>query len=173
MPKDIQNQTDEDQDELASATQGKASIFSSQKKLIVIIISFIILALIGAGTFFYVRNMLFKQNSPKEEKTALLRVVFVSLPEIIVNLKSSKTRGSILKATFMLELNSPQEKEEIERLKPIIVDQFQTFLRELDVGDLQGAVGLERMRQELFNRVNAIITPIKIRRILFRDFLIQ
>ncbi len=111
--------------------------------------------------------------SPKNEKTDLLELAFLSLPEMIVNLKSTKSRGNILKTIFVLEIESLAEKEKIDHLKPLIIDQFQSYLRELEANDIQGAAGMERVRQELFNRVNTIITPLKIRQILVKDFLIQ
>lgn len=116
-----------------------------------------------------VKSLLF----PKNDKTNLMEIAFLPLPEMVVNLKSSKSRGNILKAVFVLEIETVPEKEKIDHLKPLIVDQFQSYLRELEANDIQGAAGIERIRQELFNRVNTIITPLKVRQILVKDFLIQ
>ncbi|MCX7338815.1 MAG: flagellar basal body-associated FliL family protein [Alphaproteobacteria bacterium] len=109
----------------------------------------------------------------KADDVNLLEVAFLNMPEILVNLKSDKPRGNMLKASFVFELNSPEDKEEVDHVKPLIVDQFQSYLREQEVSDLQGAVGLERLRQELLNRVNTIISPRKIRQVLLKEFLLQ
>ncbi|CAO4839327.1 MAG: hypothetical protein CNLJKLNK_00933 [Holosporales bacterium] len=114
--------------------------------------------------------------SPEEllemEKKAK-EITFLSLPEMIVNLKTSKGKGNILKTTFVLQVANDKEREKIEKFTPLIIDQFQTFLRELDIIDVQGAAGIERIRQELFTRINQIISPFKIKEILVKDFLVQ
>jgi len=58
-------------------------------------------------------------------------------------------------------------------MKPRFIDQFQMFLRELDLEDIRGAAGLQRVRQELLTRVNTITAPIKVRNVLFKEFLVQ
>ncbi len=116
-----------------------------------------------------VKSFLFQKNN----RADLLELAFLPIPEMIVNLKSTKSHGNILKAVFVLEIGTIQEKEEIEHLKPLIMDQFQSYLRELEISDVEGGAGIERVRQELFNRVNAIIAPLKVRQVLIKDFLVQ
>lgn len=101
-------------------------------------------------------------------------IVFLPLPEIIVNLKNTgKGRGNVLKAIFVLELSSEKDREHINKFTPLITDQFQTFLREMEMIDLQGASGIEKTRSELETRINQVIAPVKIRQILIKDFLVQ
>lgn len=100
-------------------------------------------------------------------------ITFLSVPELFVNLKSTKGKGSILKASFVLQVSNEREKEQINNFIPLIIDQFQTFLREMDVTDVQGSAGIERIRQELFTRINQIIAPFKVKEILVREFLVQ
>jgi flagellar basal body-associated protein FliL len=45
-------------------------------------------------------------------------------------------------------------------------------LRDQSVGDLEGP-GLDRMREAILLRINNIVRPIKIHRIVLRDFIIQ
>ena len=42
---------------------------------------------------------------------------------------------------------------------PRITDMFQTYLRELRSTDLNGSVGMFRLKEELTRRVNAAIAP--------------
>lgn len=107
----------------------------------------------------------------KEEEGG--EIAFLNLPEILFNLKATKGKGTILKATFVLELRRLSDKEKVDHLKPLIIDQMQSYLRELEVVDIQGAAGLERIRQELLNRINISIAPIKIRQVLIKDFIFQ
>lgn len=112
-------------------------------------------------------------TAEEEDKNHEGEVAFLTLPEILFNLKATKGKGSILKATFVLELRKVLDKEKVEHLKPLIIDQLQSYLRELEVVDIQGSAGLERIRQELLTRINISIAPIKIRQVLVKDFIIQ
>jgi flagellar FliL protein len=142
----------------------------------------------GAAAVFLtpLKNKLFGENKEKneiseevkevkdEESIAnLLEITYLQLPDVIVNLKPTNSRPGTLKASFILELAKAKDKDVVNHLKPLIIDQFQTYLRELEVSDVQGAVGLERVRQELKNRVSNLVSPIKIRQVLIKDFLVQ
>lgn len=144
-----------------------------KKKQILYIGSAVGVVLAVVGVYLSPLPTMVKSLFSRSSQTSLMELAFLPIPEMIVNLKNTKNRGSILKAIFVLELESLQEKEKVDHLKPIIIDQFQSYLRELEVNDIQGAAGIERVRQELFNRVNAIITPLKIRQVLVKDFLVQ
>ena len=56
---------------------------------------------------------------------------------------------------------------------PRIVDNFQVYLRELRIEDLQGSAGLQRLREELLLRVNASTKTAKVRDVLFKEMLVQ
>jgi flagellar FliL protein len=102
---------------------------------------------------------------------------FIPLPDILVNLSSRKTpsiaRSSFLKLKLTLQIADEKDKEIIKKLLPLIIDQFQVFLRELDLTDIAGSEGLHRLKQELINRANHAIAPKKIINILFKEVLIQ
>jgi flagellar FliL protein len=147
-------------------------------KLMAIIVG--ALTVLGAAGFFLWPMFHGKEKADKkeasveeEDKDHGGEVAFLTLPEILFNLKATKGKGSILKATFVLELRKILDKEKVEHLKPLIIDQLQSYLRELEVVDIQGAAGLERIRQELLARINISIAPIKIRQVLVKDFIIQ
>lgn len=120
--------------------------------------------------FFQIKN----SDTASEQPVNVLEISFLQLPEMIINLRqNSKGKSNILKATFILELISMKDKDVIEHLKPIISDQLQTYLRELKIEDLEGASGIEKVRHELKTRVASVIIPVKIRNILFKEFLVQ
>ena len=116
-----------------------------------------------------------KIEEHKEEESAfnIMEIAFLSLPDVLVNLKATNSRPAILKASFIVELVKSKDKATIEHLKPLIIDQFQTYLRELELSDLQGSIGLERVRQELKNRISNLVAPLQIRQVLIKEFLIQ
>jgi flagellar FliL protein len=99
--------------------------------------------------------------------------VFYDLGEMVVNLNTDGKRQTFLKLVVQLELESMLDKPVIDNLKPRIVDNFQTYLRELRVDDLRGSAGLYRLREELLFRVSEAVHPIKIRDVLFQQMLVQ
>jgi flagellar FliL protein len=50
---------------------------------------------------------------------------------------------------------------------------FQVYLRELRTTDLNGSVGMFRLKEELTRRVNAAISPHHVNAVLFKEILIQ
>lgn len=108
-----------------------------------------------------------------EKKYDLQNISFTPLPEILLNLRSNDGRQVFLKVTFVIESSSPKIGEKIDKLKPMVIDQYQTYLRELDIEDIKGSAGIERIRQELVSRTNSLLAPDKVNNVLFKEFLIQ
>ena len=98
---------------------------------------------------------------------------FYELPELLVNLESSGRRANYLKIIVALELDDDDHVGELERVLPRIIDNFQVYLRELRIDDLQGSAGLQRVREELLLRVNASTQKAKVRDVLFKELLVQ
>ena len=99
--------------------------------------------------------------------------VFYDLPDILVNLSDSNRRSTFLKIRVSLELGSAQDVPKVEAVMPRIIDNFQTYLRELRVEDLKGSAGMYRLREELLIRVGAATAPARVNDVLFKEMLIQ
>ncbi len=100
-------------------------------------------------------------------------LVFFDLPDLLVNLNSTGKRPHYLKIQVSLELADAGQVATLQTLAPRIIDNFQVYLRELRISDLQGSAGLVRLREELLRRVNAAVEPVKVRDVLFREMLVQ
>lgn len=98
---------------------------------------------------------------------------FLEIPTMIVNLESDDGSPRYLRLTVQLELENPADKPAVEAVTPRVVDQFQTYLRELRVRDLRGSAGIYRLQMELLSRVNQAAAPVKIKDVLFQEILIQ
>ncbi len=98
---------------------------------------------------------------------------FYDLPDITVNLNTGERRTHFLRISVSLELNSPDDVGFVEQVLPRIIDNFQVYLRELELRDLQGSAGLFRLREELLRRVNQAAAPAVVRDVLFREMLVQ
>ena len=119
------------------------------------------------------QETLSEEDVKKKEALDPKNILFVPIPDLLINLKSNKQRPVFLKISLVLEIHDPKIKEVIENLRPKMVDQFQVFLRDLDTADVTGASNLQRLRQELLVRVNAVAAPYKVQDVLIKDFLVQ
>lgn len=98
---------------------------------------------------------------------------FVPIPTMIVNLNSDDGTPRYLRLTVQLELKNPADQPAIEAVIPRVIDQFQTYLRELRVKDLRGSAGIYRLQMELLWRVNQAAAPVEVKDVLFQEILIQ
>lgn len=98
---------------------------------------------------------------------------FLKIPDMIVNLNTQDGQPRYLRLAVQLELNSEADKAAVEAVLPRVVDQFQTYLRELRVTDLKGSKGIYRLQIELLSRVNSAAAPVKVKDVLFQEILIQ
>ncbi len=98
---------------------------------------------------------------------------FLQIPDMLVNLSSTDGQNRYLRLSVQLELGSDADKAAVEAVMPRVVDQFQTYLRELRVKDLRGSAGIYRLQMELLNRVNTAAYPVEVKDVLFQEILIQ
>lgn len=99
--------------------------------------------------------------------------VFYDLPEMVVNLNTRGRRPNFLKIKVSLELTSEGDIERVTAMRPRIIDNFQVYLRELRMDDLNGSAGIHRLREELLARVNTAVTPTRVADVLFKEVLVQ
>lgn len=162
----------------------------NKKKLLLIIIP--VLLLVGGGAGAYFTGMLDGLLGKKAETEAAAEggehaeagkagehgepgtgPAFLKIPDMIVNLSSTDGQPRYLRLAVQLELTSEADKVAVEAVLPRVVDQFQTYLRELRVSDLKGSKGIYRLQIELLSRVNAAAAPTKVKDVLFQEILIQ
>jgi len=112
------------------------------------------------------------EDHHEEEEKEKTNAAFFALPDFIVNL-SSAGGARFLKLRVQLEIADEKDLAAIEAVTPRVIDQFQTYLREMRVEDLRGSAGIYRLRQELLYRVNIAAHPVKVTDVLFQEMLIQ
>jgi len=120
-----------------------------------------------------------KEGEGKAKEKAGIRkapgggVYYERVPQFRVNLNTGGRQARYLIMTVALELESSKDVSTVDINIPRINDNFQTYLRDLRTSDLEGSVGLYRLKEELMVRINNIIAPAKVKDILFREFIIQ
>jgi len=100
-------------------------------------------------------------------------VVFVALPEMLVNITAADGRPAYLKLKLTLEAPDDATVASLGEHIPRVTDQFNGFLRELRTDDLAGSAGAYRLRLELLRRVNLVIAPLQVNAVLIEEMLVQ
>jgi flagellar FliL protein len=100
-------------------------------------------------------------------------IVFVDMPDMIVNLAADEGRLRYMKLRFSLQLDDPTDAEATKAMTPKILDAVQLYLRALKVEEVAGSQGLQRLKEELKARVNLVIAPVRIEDVLFKELLVQ
>ncbi|HXS06313.1 MAG TPA: flagellar basal body-associated FliL family protein [Rhizomicrobium sp.] len=184
--KDKEKEPDADGDGENAEAQGEGEAAPKKglkkfltKKILMIAAPALLLVLAGggAGVYFFV----LKPHDADKEKLAKAeappltppQVAFSDVPDILVNIQSSDGTPAYLKLSLSLELDNDLEKTGMTALMPRLVDQFQSYLRELRIDDLKGSEGVLRLKEELLRRVNAAAAPYKVRDVLLKQMIIQ
>jgi len=100
-------------------------------------------------------------------------VLYMALPELLVNVSTADGRPAFLKLKLTLEAADQDVVDAVEPQLPRVMDQFQAFLRELRVDDLSGSGGSYRLRLELLRRVNLAVAPAQVNAVLIEEMLVQ
>jgi flagellar FliL protein len=159
--------------------QGAGKKFGKKKLILIAAIGFVVLAGAGAGVYF--SGLLgggkdkahAGKDSASSEPAKPVVAHYLDLDEMVITLGGVGRKSSFLKMRLSLELANPDDEARIKAIMPRIVDNFQVFLRELRIEELQGSQGLYRVKEELLARVNAAASPTKVRDVLFREMLVQ
>lgn len=107
---------------------------------------------------------------PRAKPTA---VVFVDMPDVLVNLHSLGQRTRFLKLRVALEVESEPLATEVKTLMPRVMDSFQGYLRALTVDEVSGPGGMQRLKEELTARVNLALEPTRVEDVLIKEMLVQ
>ena len=151
------------------------------KKILMIVIPVVIVIVLAALYFTGQFDKLLGKEQHNQEAAEQAKkeaeketAVFMELPDMLINLSTQPgTQQRYLKMKIKLELSKEEDRAKVEPLTPRVVDQFQTFLREMRVEDLRGSAGMYRLRQELLYRVNLAARPVEVKDVLFQEILIQ
>jgi flagellar protein FliL len=155
--------------------EGEAAPKPSKKKKILIALV-LVLAIAGGVTGFMIKKQKDKkaaEAAEAESKDATPKAIFHDMDEMIVNLNTEGKNVSFMKIKIILEISKKDDLDAVQKMMPKITDVFQMYMRELRPSDMQGSVGLYRLKEELLLRINKIVHPAQVNDILFKEVLIQ
>jgi flagellar protein FliL len=141
-------------------------------KLMIAVVAVLLIAGGGGATWFF----FFRHHGEEVHAEAPVAKPpsFVEVPDMLINLIGGPgERVQYLKVKVVLEVKEEKQAEAIKPSMPRVTDIFQTYLRELRPTDLNGSVGLFRLKEELTRRVNAVIAPIQVNAVLFKEIVVQ
>jgi len=174
--------SDETEGAVDEEEEGGKKKTGGKKLIIFILLPILILAGAGAGLFFtgmldsllgHEEEVAEGEHGAPEEEAPSTPGVYLEVPEMLVSLRSSGQKQKILKLRINLELDKAEDEVVINNVMPKIIDNFQVFLRELRVEELEGSQGLYRVKEEMLARVNSAAHPVKVKDVLIGDLLIQ
>ena len=148
---------------------------SGKKITLIVLLPLLLLLGAGAGLYFTgtLDGLLGGDEQAAAEPAKPEKTVFYDMPTLLVNLNSGGRTSNFLKLSVSLEIAGENGQKKLERYMPRVVDNFQVYLRELRVEDLQGSAGLQRLREELLLRVNAAVDGVEVKDVLFKEMLVQ
>ena len=159
----------------AASPKGLKKFLSKKILMIAVPVLLLVLGGSGAGVYFLVLKPHDAGKAKLADAPPLTppQVAFSDVPDILVNIQSNDGTPAYLKLSLSLEMDNDLEKTGMTALMPRLVDQFQSYLRELRIDDLKGSEGVLRLKEELLRRVNAAAAPYKVRDVLLKQMIVQ
>ncbi len=174
------------------ALDGGGKKFNAKKIVLFVVLPLFLLGGGGAGLYFSgMLDKILKKGEHVEEGAgehaaadshgkpakgdhgAVTGAAFLEIPNMLVNLSGPDEQPRYLRLKVQLELANAADMAAVQAVMPRVVDQFQTYLRELRIKDLRGSAGIYRLQMELLSRVNAAAYPTEVKDVLFQEILIQ
>lgn len=170
----------------------------SGKKLVVLVIALAVLGAVG-----YLGKSMFEGSgepevkteadklddiseelTPKEEKKEEVKIemLFVALrddldsPEakdITVKLNTGGQGTSYISVQVSLEVDRAPYKVAIEKQMPAVISELNSYLMQLRPEDVNGSMGIERLKEELMARFNQSIAPARVKDVHFIKFVVN
>ena len=138
------------------------------------------LALVGGGGgFFAVQSgILFGSDEPKEEEEVkkedmadVPAVSFVALDPVVISLPASGGRDH-LRFSAQLEV-LPEYLGDVEALKPRIVDVLNSYLRAVELSELEDPTSLMRLRSQMLRRIQVVTGEGRVKDLLIMEFVLS
>ncbi len=144
--------------------------------VILILIAVIVLMVAGGGFFFLVMSKQSKAEAKQEEKVQKEEKkpgIFYQFEDpFIVNLAEVNAER-YLKVNPVFEVDNEDVVEEINQKLPEIKDILITIFSSKTLDDVMPLAGKDRIKQEIMDKVNEVLTKGKIIGVYFSDFVIQ
>ncbi len=139
----------------------------------------LVLALVGGGGGFFATwsGMILAPAPEVPEEAAVLPeddlpdIAFVELEPLVVAITG---RSELSHLRFRAQLEVPTSKtEDVELLKPRVIDVLNGYLRALRTSDISDVSSLARLRAQMLRRVQVVLGPDRVNDLLIMEFVIN
>ncbi len=179
----MSDEANQDETSDAELEEGLEKKKFSGKKMILIIVPVLLLLVGGGAAYMFMGGEEHSEEValdehgnpvvPLDENAEVTELLFYDIEPMLVNLTSAGGKSAYLKLSVTLEVDKQSSFEELEVNLPRIIDNFQVYLRELRLEDINGSAGMFRLKEELLIRVNETIYPTRVNDVLFKEMLIN
>jgi flagellar FliL protein len=155
--------------------QGHVAKGGSLKMIVMIVLPVVLLA--GGGAAAWLLGLVPggepAEAAPAAAEPAPQDIVFVELPNLLINLNVAGKRMRFLKVATALEIDGKEQAELVRQLTPRIVDNMNVYFRAIRPEELAGPEGVYRVKEDLLVRINDTVQPAVVRDVLVKEMLIQ
>jgi flagellar FliL protein len=138
----------------------------------------VVLGIAGAAGGYFVSSsgIIFGRESQPESPAAQVAtgeraITFVPLEPLTISLQS-REGGRHLRFRAELEVNQAHA-DEVEQIKPRIINILNGYLRALELEDIQNPSSLMRLRAQMLRRVQVVAGPDKVNDLLIMEFVVN
>lgn len=146
-----------------------------------LIIGLVLMLVLGGGGFFATFSGMIalpfggeaahEDAHPPKPKVDLPPTAFVPLDEIVISLgRGARSKHLVLSAELEID---PAMTEEVELLRPRVLDVLNTYLRALDERDIQDPAAMTRLRAQMLRRIQVVTGEGRVRDLLITRFVLQ
>ena len=111
------------------------------------------------------------EAAPVEEGKPKEAVSFVALDPLVISLPKSGGRDH-LRFAAQLEVK-PDYAAEVEAIKPRIVDVLNSYLRAVELAELEDPAALMRLRAQMLRRVQVVVGDGRVNDLLIMEFVLS
>jgi flagellar FliL protein len=138
----------------------------------------LILALLGGGGGFYATwsGMILgpgddsHEVAEEEVKNPFADIVFVEIDPMVISVDATPERKLL---RFRAQLEVPKDyQDDVTKLLPRVVDVLNSYLRALEVADLEDQAALTRLRAQMLRRVQVVTGQGRVNDFLIMEFVL-
>lgn len=138
----------------------------------IVLAAVLVVAAAGGATYFAVRSAIAKPAAPVPQKTAKVQLKPLTEQEFLTNLSDPSGRRVIhIKVEVMVD--DDKTVTALNAKSAAIRDQILRILHGTTVQDLANEDGLDNLKQQIVNRLNATVAEGKIKDLYFTDYAVQ
>ncbi len=112
-----------------------------------------------------------EETAPVQVMVATTTTEFVAIDRMVISLGDSN-QAKHLNFGAALEV-VPEFKEEVTLLKPRILDVLNTYLRAVEIRDIENPAAMTRLRAQMLRRVNIVTGEGRVNDLLITEFVLN